>query len=65
MYRPIPELYQIVEDRADLVSTKKDGASPPGMTHFAPVTIATRPCKLSRSRSGEMLDVELPMASMK
>ncbi len=28
MYRPIPELYRNVEDRADLISTKKDGANP-------------------------------------
>ena len=32
------------------------------MTHFAPVTIATRPCKSSRSRSGEIFDAELPIA---
>jgi hypothetical protein len=57
MYRPIPELYP------NLISAKKRTVPVLGMTYFAPVTMATRPCKSSRSRSGEILDVALPMAS--
>jgi hypothetical protein len=30
-------------------------------TYFAPVTMATRPCKSSRSFPGEMFDAELPI----
>jgi hypothetical protein len=59
MYRPIPELHPQEVDcqqPCQLVPV-------PGMTHFAPVTMATRPCKSSRSRSGEIFDVALPMAS--
>jgi hypothetical protein len=46
-----------------MISAKKRTVPIPGMTYFAPVTMATRPCKSSRSRSGEILDVALPMAS--
>src|SRR6266404_3954793 len=61
MYRPIPELYSRKVDRSNLISTKMRTVPILGMTHFAPVTIATRPCKSSRSRSGEIFDVALPM----
>lgn len=60
MYRPIPELHP---QKVDLISAKKRTAAILGMTYFAPVTIATRICRLNRSRSGEILDVALPMAS--
>ena len=33
------------------------------MTHLAPVTMATRPCKSSRSRSGEILDAAPPIVA--
>ena len=60
MYRPMPELHP---KKVDLISAKKRTVAIPGMAYFAPVTMATRPCKSSRSRSGEILDVALPMAS--
>jgi hypothetical protein len=41
------------------------GQRDPGVTitHFAPVTIATRPCNSSRSRSGEIFDEALPIVA--
>lgn len=60
MYRPIPELYP-KQGRPD---QSRKGTEPIlGMTYFAPVTMATRPFKSSRSRSGEIVDVALPMTS--
>ena len=62
MYRPIPELnpQEVGRQRS---SAKKKTVPIVGITHFAPVTMATRPRKSSRSRSGEIFDVALPMAS--
>lgn len=60
MYRPIPELYP---KKGRPCQYKQRTAPIPGMTYFAPVTMATRPCKSSRSRSGEIFDVALPIAS--
>ena len=65
MYRPIPELQRLsISSRArQRTRTSLIFLGEGEMTYLAPVTMATRPCKSSRSFPGEMFDAELPICT--